>query len=107
MNPALFAATANKQSLARMQILTRLHQDGATSRAKAIASDSLPAEMQAQAKYYIAKDILRTTQDGRLYLDKRAYEDHQAGMKTVGKWVLAILGMSSLVGLLLLLAVRT
>jgi hypothetical protein len=104
MNPALFAA--NKQSLQRMQILSRLHQDGATSRDKAIARESLPAEMQAQAKYFIAKGILRSTQDDRLYIDKRAYEDYLAGMKTAGKWVLAILGLSSLVGLLLLLAVR-
>lgn len=105
MNPALFAA--NKQSWQRLQILSRLHQDGVTSRDKAVALGSLPAEMQAQAKYYIAKGILRTTQDDRLFIDKRAYEDYQAGMKTAGKWVLAILGVISLAGLLLVLASKT
>jgi len=107
MNPALLAAATNKQSLARMQILTRLHQDGATSRDKAIALDSLPSEMQAQAKYFISKDILRSTQEGGLYLDKRAYEDYQAGMKTAGKWVLAVVGVSTLIGLAILLASKT
>jgi hypothetical protein len=107
MNPALLAAATNKQSLARMQILTRLHQDGATSRDKAIALDSLPSEMQAQAKYFISKGILRSTQEGGLYLDKRAYEDYQAGMKTAGKWVLAVVGVSTLIGLAILLASKT
>ena len=102
MNPALFAA--HKSSVQRLQILTRLHQDGATSRGKAIALDSLPPEMQAQAKYYIAKGILRSTPHGGLYIDKRAYEDYQAGMKTAGKWVLALLGVASLAGFILLLA---
>ncbi len=104
MNPALFAATANKQSMARMQILTRLLQDGATSRANAIAQNSLPSEMQAQAKYFISKGILRSTQNGGLYLDKRAYEDYQASMKTVGKWVLAVMGVAMLIGLAILIA---
>ncbi len=36
MNPALFAA--NKSAMQRLQILTRLQQDGATSRDKAIAA---------------------------------------------------------------------
>lgn len=107
MNPALIAAATNKQSLARMQILTRLHQHGATSRDKAIAHDSLPSEMQAQAKYFISKGILRSTQDGGLYLDKRAYEDYQAGMKTAGKWVLAVVGVSTLIGLAILVASKT
>lgn len=107
MNPALIAAAANKQSLARTQILTRLHQDGATSRGKAIARDSLPSEMQAQAKYFITKGILRSTQDGRLYLDKRAYEDYQASMKTAGKWVLAVMGVAMLIGLAVLVASKT
>jgi transaldolase len=106
MNPALFAA-ANKQSMARMQILTRLQQDGATSRDKAIAQDSLPSDMQAQAKYFISKGILRSTQDGGLYLDKRAYEDYQASMKTAGKWVLAVMGVSTLIGLAILVASKT
>lgn len=106
MNPVIIAA-AKRQSLARMQILTRLHQDGATSRDKAIARDSLPSDMQAQAKYFISKGILRTTQDNRLFIDKCAYEDYQAGMKTAGKWVLAILGVISLAGLLLVLASKT
>lgn len=107
MNPALFAATANKQSMARMQILTRLLQDGATSRAKAVSRDSLPSEMQALAKYYLAKGILRSTQNGGLYLDKRAYEDYQASMKTAGKWVLAIMGVAMLIGLAILVASKT
>lgn len=104
MNPALFAA--NRSAMQRLQILPRLHQEGATSRGKAIAVDSLPAEMQAQANYYIAKGILRTTPDGGLYIDKRAYEDYQAGMKTAGKWVLAAVGVASLAGVILLLANR-
>jgi len=105
MNPALFAA--NRSAVQRLQILSRLEQDGATSRDKAIASDSLPSEMQAQAKYYIAKGILRSTPEGGLYIDKRAYEDHQAGMKTAGKWVLTLLGVAALAGFILLLANRT
>jgi hypothetical protein len=102
MNPALYVA--KKQSLQRMQILTRLHQDGATSRAKAIAQNTLPSEMQAQAKYFIAKGVLRSTQDGGLYLDKRAYEDYQASMKTAGKWVLAVMGVAMLIGFAIIVA---
>jgi hypothetical protein len=105
MNPALFAA--NKSAMQRLQILTRLQQDGATSRDRAAVLASLPSDMRAQAKYYIAKGILRTTPDGGVYIDKRAYEDYQAGMKTAGKWVLAALGVASLAGLLLLLASKT
>ncbi len=42
-----------------------------------------------------------------MYIDKRAYEDYQAGMKTAGKWVLAAVGIASLIGFLLLLANKT
>lgn len=105
MNPALFAA--NKSAMQRLQILSRLQQDGATSRDRTVTLASLPSDMQAQAKYYIAKGILRTTPDGGLYIDKRSYEDYQAGMKTAGKWVLAAVGIASLIGFLLLLANKT
>ncbi len=105
MNPALYAA--KKQSMQRMQILSRLYQDGITSRNKAIAQNTLPSEMQAQAKYFIAKGVLRSTQDGGLYLDKRAYEDYQAGMKTAGKWVLAIMGVATLIGFAIFVANKT
>ena len=105
MNPALFAA--NKSAMQRLQILSRLQQDGATSRDRAIALASLPSDMQAQAKYFIAKGILRTTPDDGVYIDKRAHEDYQAGMKTAGKWVLAAVAIASLIGFLLLLANKT
>ena len=42
--------------------------------------------------------------DGGLYLDRRAYEDHLSAQKTVGKWALLLVGLSSLIGILLLLA---
>lgn len=95
------------QAMQDKMLLLRLEADGALSREKAVPRTSLPAEMEVQIKYYIAKGILKETSEGGLYIDKRAYEDNKATQATVGKWLLLVVGLSCLIGLLLLLANRS
>jgi hypothetical protein len=103
VNPALHAAitSAAKQ---HKQLLDQLKDQGAFSRESAMKSEIFVNEQNALIKHYRKRGIIRSTPDGGLYLDRRAYEDHLSSQKTAGKWALMILGVSVLVGILLLLA---
>ena len=98
LHPAATKAMQDKM------LLLRLEADGAMSREKAVPHTSLPTEMDVQIKYYVAKGILKETSEGGVYIDRRAYQDHKAANATVGKWALLIIGLSSLIGLLFMLA---
>lgn len=103
MNPALQAAitAAAKQ---HKQLLDLLKDRGAFSRETAIPATDLGSEQSALIAHYQKRDIIRSTPDGGLYLDRRAYEDHLSAQKTAGKWALLLVGLSSLIGILLHLA---
>lgn len=103
MNPALQAAIASAAKQHK-QLLDQLKDQGAFSRESAMPAADLAGEQSALVAHYQKRDIIRSTPDGGLYLDRRAYEDHLISQKTAGKWVLMILGVSMLVGILLLLA---
>ena len=98
--------TSATQAMKDKMLLLRLEADGALNPEKAVPRAALPKEMELQAAYYLKKGILRSTPGGALYIDKRAYEDHKATQATVGKWVLLVVGLSCLIGFLLLLANR-
>jgi hypothetical protein len=103
MNPALNAAI-NAAAKQHKQLLDQLKDQGAFSRESAVKSDIFVNEQNALIKHYRKRGIIRSTPDGGIYLDRRAYEDHLSAQKTAGRWVLMILGVSMLVGILLLLA---
>jgi hypothetical protein len=102
MNAATQAATL--AAMHRNQLLDRLKQAGAFSRDSAVAKTSLPPELQAQAKYYLGKGILSATPEGGLFVNKRALEEHNTRMKTIGKWSAMLVVLSTLIGILLLIA---
>ena len=77
----------------------------AFSRDTAIKQADLGSEQAVLIAYYLKRGIIRSTPDGGVYLVRSAYEDHLSAQKTIGKWVLLIVGLSSLVGILLLLVV--
>lgn len=103
MNPALQAAigAAAKQ---HKQLLDLLKDRSAFSRETAIPATDLGSEQNTMIAYYSKRGIIRSTRNGGLYLDRRAYEDHLSAQKTAGKWALLLVGLSSLIGILLLLA---
>ena len=103
MNPALHAAisAAAKQ---HKQLLDQLKDHGAFSRGSAMKQADLGSEQAALVAHYLKRGIIRSTPNGGLYLDRRAYEDHLSAQKTAGKWALLLVGLSSLIGILLLLA---
>lgn len=103
MNPAIHAAT-HAAAAQRQLLITTLQKAGATSRDKAVARNTLASDMEAQIKYYLDRDLIRATADGALYINQRAYEDHMARMKTVGKWFLAVFGAAALLGILFLVS---
>jgi hypothetical protein len=103
MNPALQAAIA-ASAKQHKQLLDQLKERAAFSRETAIKQADLGSEQTALVAHYLKRGIIRSTPDGGIYLDRRAFEDHLSSQKTAGKWVLLIVGLSSLVGLLLLLA---
>ncbi len=102
MNPALHAAT--HAAAQRQMLITALQKAGATSRERAVARNTLASGMEAQIKYYLDKDLIRVTADGNLYINQRAYDDHVARMKTVGKWFLAVFGTAALLGILFVIS---
>jgi hypothetical protein len=103
MNPALQAAIS-ASAKHHKQLLDQLKDGNAFSRDTAIKQADLGGEQSALVAHYQKRDIIRSTPEGGLYLDRRAYEDHLSSQKTAGKWVLMIIGVSTLVGILLLLA---
>ena len=105
MNPAVHAAT--HAAAQRQMLITTLQKAGATSRDKAVARNTLASGMEAQIKYYLDRDLIRATADGALYINQRAYEDHMARMKTVGKWFLAVFGAAALLGILFAISQNT
>lgn len=103
MNPALQAAIA-ASAKQHKQLLDQLKDHAAFSRETAMKQADLGSEQAALVPHYLKRGIIRSTPEGGIYLDRRAYEDHLSAQKTAGKWVLLIVGLSSLIGLLLLLA---
>lgn len=103
MNPALNAAIA-ASAKHHKQLLDHLKEHAAFGRATAVKQSELGSEQTVLVAHYLKRGILRTAPDGGIYLDRRTYEDHLSAQKTAGKWVLLILGLSSFVGILLLLA---
>lgn len=103
MNPALQAAihSAAKQ---HKQLLEQLHAAGAFSRESAVARTQFGAEHKMMIDYYLKRGILKPSAGEHIYLDRRAYEDHKAKMKSAGIWFGIIFGLSSLIGILLLVA---
>jgi hypothetical protein len=105
MNPALQAALS-ASAKAHKPLLTQLQSAGAFSRDTAVSRSELGSEQKMLIDYHLKRGILKANADGAIYLDRRAYEDYQAGMKTAGRWLLMTVGVACLVGLLLLLAVK-
>ena len=103
MNPALQAAIS-ASAKHHKQLLDQLKDGSAFSRDTAIKQADLGSEQAVLIAYYLKRGIIRSTPDGGVYLVRSAYEDHLSAQKTLGKWVLLIVGLSSLVGILLLLA---
>ena len=103
MNPALQAAIA-ASAKQHKQLLDQLKERSAFSRETAIRQADLGVEQTALVAHYLKHGIIRSTPEGAIYLDRRAFEDHLSRQKTAGKWVLLIVGLSSLIGILLLLA---
>jgi hypothetical protein len=103
MNPAIQAAIA-ASAKQHKQLLDQLKDQGAFSRETAMPAANLGSEQSALVAHYQKRGIIRSTPDGGIYLVRSAYEDHLSSQKTAGKWVLMILGVSTLVGILLLLA---
>lgn len=106
MNPALHAAI-HSATKAQKDLLSQLKDAAAFSRESAMPRTQFGSEQKIMIDYHLKRGILKATADGAIYLDRRAYEDYQAGMKTAGKWVLAAVGIASLIGFLLLLANKT
>jgi hypothetical protein len=103
MNPALQAAIS-ASAKHHKQLLDQLKDGNAFSRDTAIKQADLAGEQTALVPHYLKRGIIRSTPDGGIYLVRSAYEDHLSAQKTVGKWALLIVGLSSLIGILLLLA---
>jgi hypothetical protein len=103
MNPALQAAIS-ASAKHHKQLLDQLKDGNAFSRDTAIKQADLGGEQTALVPHYLKRGIIRSTPDGGIYLVRSAYEDHLSAQKTVGKWALLIVGLSSLIGILLLLA---
>ena len=103
MNPAIQAAIA-ASAKQHKQLLDQLKDQGAFSRETAMPAANLGSEQSALVAHYQKRGIIRSTPDGGIYLARSAYEDHLSAQKTVGKWALLIVGLSSLIGILLLLA---
>jgi hypothetical protein len=103
MNPAIQAAIA-ASAKHHKQLLDQLKDGNAFSRDTAIKQAGLGSEQTALVPHYLKRGIIRSTPDGGIYLVRSAYEDHLSAQKTAGKWALLIIGLSSLIGILLLLA---
>ena len=106
MNPALHTAMHSAAN-AQKQLLEKLHSLQAVNRNTAIARTHFGNEEKTLIDYYLKRGILKSAPNGDIYLDRRAYEDHQASMKTAGKWILTILSVSTLIGLAILIASKT
>lgn len=103
MNPALHAAI-RASAKHRQQLLERLKDGKAFSRDTALKKTDLADDQTVLVEYYLKRGIIRSTPDGGIYLVRSAYEAHLGAQRTAGKWALLIIGLSSLIGILLLLA---
>ena len=103
MNPALHAAI-HSAAMQHKQLLEQIHAAGAFSRESAVERTQFGSEHKMMIDYYLKRGILKSAAGDHIYLDRRAYEDHKARMKSAGIWFGMIFGLSCLIGILLLLA---
>jgi hypothetical protein len=103
MNPALHAAI-NSAAKAHKDLLTQFKDASAFSPDTALLRSQFGSEHKMMIDYYLKRDILKASSGDRIYLNRRAYEDHKASMKSAGIWFGMIFGLAGLIGILLLLA---
>jgi hypothetical protein len=105
MNPALHAAI-HSAAKAHKDLLSQFKDASAFSRETSLPSSQFGSEHKMMIDYYLKRDILKSSSGDRIYLNRRAYDDHKARMKTASIWVIVIFGLTSSIGILLLLAYK-
>lgn len=93
MNPAVHAATqaANAHALAGKKIVDHFLAARAFTPAGAIDAAGLPADPYNSLDAMLKQQLVRRTDDGRLYFDRRLYEAQQARAKQIAVWALYLL----------------
>ena len=97
MNPAIQAAThaatqaANAHALAGKKIVDHFLAARAFTPASAIDTARLPSDPYNCLETMIKQQLVRRTDDGRLYFDRRLYEAQQARSKQIAIWAMYLL----------------
>ena len=99
MNPAVHAATqaASAHALASKKIVDHFLASRAFTPASAIDAAGLPVDPYQSLDALRKQQIVRNTDDGRLYFDRKLYEAQQTRAKQIAIWVMYLLfvaGMS-------------
>lgn len=93
MNPAVHAATqaANAHALAGKKIVDHFLTARAFTPASAIDVTGLPADPYNSLDAMLKQQLVRRTDDGRLYFDRKLYEAQQARARQTAIWAMYLL----------------
>ncbi len=98
MNLAVHAATqaANAHALAGKKIVDHFLTAKAFTPDSAIDAAGLPADPYKSLDAMRKQELVRSTDDGRLYFDRKLHEAQQARAKQIAIWTLYLLFVSGL-----------
>lgn len=93
MNPAIHAATqaANAHALASKKIVDHFLATNAFTPDSAIDAADLPADPYKSLDAMRKQQLVRSTNDGRLYFDRKLHEAQQARAKQIAIWTMYLL----------------
>jgi hypothetical protein len=98
MNPALHVATqaANAHALAGKKIVDHFLAARAFTPASAIDAAGLPSDPYKTLDTLRKQRLVRSTDDGRLFFDRKLYEAQQARARQIAIWTMYLLFVAGL-----------
>jgi hypothetical protein len=93
MNPAVHVATqaANAHALAGKKIIEHFLAARAFTPASAIDAAGLPSDPYKTLDTLRKQQLVRSTDDGRVYFDRKLYEAQQARARQIAIWAMYLL----------------